>query len=551
MPLISGINGGARGLDNSSFSSGAVDSLKDRLSKKVKTDAEKQEKVDRIVETLSDLEKSMSYQNLSADTLEKAMTPAIGQRRRMGLVDNNTAVFRYGMYSDNRINHYEDPIYIGFTMDIDTTFRSPFFNGQLSTFLSIWGKYNKELYQRVLLYEKFRNNIIQFLKSQESGPYFKSHYINTVSGLDKTLEKFVKPGDNFIEIEMYEDCGMNAGYLSYLYNNLTWSYTNGKAMIPKNLLRFDLQIKLSEIRNITAIRASYETDSAERQNAQNFLNAVRDNITMELITLHNCYFDFSGASNFGDSITVAGIGASMPSPAVLKFKIYYDSVSRYIRPALIDPGFEMHDRDESLGFVTGDSSNFEGDPEAVNSNITRKEFRRGSDGKSYVVEVPQSYRIIGNYNRLFVAANQRRHKTEFVEAQPKGEAAKGLEKAITASGISGGVEGAADKLKRTIKSEFGSRVKGYLDNRWLELRRRLKDEIDRKRAELIIRLEDAMASKIGISRIVPPNVYQGNPPLEEFTRGLASDIGFDILGGGKNRLNQLGKDATGRLFGDI
>lgn len=297
-------------------------------------------------------------------------------RLRSLLADDNSHYFRYGMWESERRDlsnwadaEYEDPIRIGFTLDIDTNdINSPLFNMNvdssiqnpyqqrgLAYFLNTYKDYNKEIKYRVDIHKKFVQLIQQFFKTHESirfsaldnpkatggSPvenfYMKGHYINTISGLDK-LQRRIQPqdGDNFIEVEMQEDQRMMAGYLAFLYNTMTYSYARQKELIPKNLLRFRLHIKFSEVRNFTSIRKMLDAFNGDTSDPYEIVYNIRNNVTSMVYTLHNCWFDFSETKNFGDSITVAGFGASMPDFSTQKFKIYFDSVSRRFNPALLD-----------------------------------------------------------------------------------------------------------------------------------------------------------------------------------------------------------------------
>jgi hypothetical protein len=67
---------------------------------------------------------------------------------------------------------------------------------------------------------------------------------------------------------------MWSSYLTYLYNNLTYSYENGRELIPENLLKFNMYIKISEIRNFTSTEKFNSTD----QRDINIANALKNNV---------------------------------------------------------------------------------------------------------------------------------------------------------------------------------------------------------------------------------------------------------------------------------
>lgn len=579
MALIKGKNfGSPKGLDNSTFQDvskvtpgGKQLNVGDSLDAAnfSKSNSASTSSNTGVEGQMTDLSKP--FIGRDSTVLEKASFPDFNSNPRFGVVDRNTAIFRYGLWSDNKLNEYEDPTYLGFTMEIDTTEKSPFFH-HVEPFLTEYSLYNKEIKQRLFLYNKFRELIVHFLKSQESGDYYKSHYINTISGVNKFTQKFIKPDDNFIEIDMHEDCGIRAAYLAYLYNNLVWSYTNGKELIPKNLQRFNLRIKISEIRNLTSIRLQYEKEDTTASSA--LLSTIRNNITCQIITLHNCMFDFSESSNYGDSITVAGIGAGLPNTASLKFKIRYDSVSRYIRPALTDPYVSIDDEYEHLGFIEAPTSAFQGDPSAVPQTYS-KPRAIPKDSAGNIVGDPTEIVKLKKEGKLSTSVVSEQQSVKFLDRKKyyftrtisdtdkylpglkhmKGDYDKAVDTA--AASVLGKFQDTskdnAEKTKSSIKEEFsgiGNAAKGFFDERQKQLRRRLKDDLNRKKGKLLSDISYEIQKKAKLNKIQPPNVYQGNPPIQEFIEGLKSDIGLDILNRGKRAASRIGSNALNNIFGN-
>ncbi len=230
------------------------------------------------------------------------------------LVDHNTRVFRYGLF--DKSNEYEDPLFVGFTCEIDVA-SSPLFNSDIEHFIEFYSRKVPELKSRKELLYKFREEIQQFLRSQESGSgYYRSHYINSIGGLDKLTKPFVDRDDK-ITFLMNEDAAMRATYLSTLYNNLTWSYTMGRNLIPENLLWFTLKLKFAEIRNVTSINRLVAGGAEDLR----IIKALRSSITSQIFTLHNCEFDFKESKNFGENVSVGGYSANKFDPANMSFSV--------------------------------------------------------------------------------------------------------------------------------------------------------------------------------------------------------------------------------------
>lgn len=274
------------------------------------------------------------------------------------LVDGNMDVFRYGMqkFTDSR---YEDPTYLGFTIEIDEN--SALFK-QVLPFLEkhselLGGEKNKnnEMLARIPVYNDFKNKIVSIFKSQESVEdptkdkprFIKQHYINSITGFNLLTKKFNKWRDDKLTIELYEDITMYSTYIAYLYNNLIYSYENGRALIPENLLKFNLKIKISEIRNLTSIAKLQSTDPIEKR----IVDGLKNNITCIVYTLYDCEFDFFGAQPIENIITQAGIDATTVKESIIGFDIYFKSVARNIFNPLVNNALALDDNVINLGVI--------------------------------------------------------------------------------------------------------------------------------------------------------------------------------------------------------
>jgi hypothetical protein len=212
----------------------------------------------------------------------------------------------------------EDPVYFSFEIIINGA-SSPLFNGEIINFIvevggNLKGKKglgNAEVYNRKPIIDSFCYEAMKYFKFSplpyvenrslldklfgqdpdkrkefDALPTFdiyqtlmeKKHYVRKIDGLDTLNERntaaksssFVKYGEDLIKLTFYEDVSMSTGTLLNLYKILGWSRLNGKALIPDNLLKFDCEIVITEIRNIARVRSALAVElyNSERQTIQ-------------------------------------------------------------------------------------------------------------------------------------------------------------------------------------------------------------------------------------------------------------------------------------------
>ena len=146
----------------------------------------------------------------------------------------------------------------------------------------------------------------------------KNHYIHEIKGLDKLDNPFVdygkgdKESHEMLELTLNEDIRMFTNRLAFLYRNLTWSYNMGKKLIPENKLRFDLYIKISDMRSYTS---KFNEDIA------------RDKYSRVVYELKDCEFFFDESLN-PDTLKIGGFGSITDDYASLPIKIKYRKVNR-------------------------------------------------------------------------------------------------------------------------------------------------------------------------------------------------------------------------------
>lgn len=234
------------------------------------------------------------------------------------------------------VDDNEDPTLLGFEIRIKNT-TSPIFNGELKEFLNTWkGLGNNEIGSRLEILDRFTAQLFKFMKKealvnlefgQNGNPEFlktdgsKSHYIEEIEGLDKLNESYVGlSGDSgsgtifvdypkdFITIKFREDVTQNLGYLSSLYKSLSWSRLRGKLLVPENLLRFDCEIVITEIKDYIRIFNNGGT-----------LEKYVDNISKYVYELYECQFFFEKMPH-GNTLKMSGPEVIPPSDVKFNYK---------------------------------------------------------------------------------------------------------------------------------------------------------------------------------------------------------------------------------------
>jgi hypothetical protein len=265
--------------------------------------------------------------------------------------DEDTNTFKRGLYSQFGFRGndfwYEDPFMPTFELYFNE--ESPFFSttntsNSLMYFINKYSEIDPLGYgSRTKLWTEFRNVFFKIFEKdlkENSNRNFsnKAYYITKIKGLEKLNNKFInyyngKDEADKITITLNEDVSMIAWYLSELYNNIIYSYKNQRHMFPENLIRFDMTIKINDIRNFTI----------PEKNNSNFdpQNEIKNTISPKsqiVYTLHDCNFNFEQSRNYEDEMTIGGYGSAVNnSPQTLSFDIYYKSVTRWSEFPLLYP----------------------------------------------------------------------------------------------------------------------------------------------------------------------------------------------------------------------
>lgn len=478
------------------------------------------------------------------------------------IVDGNTDIFRYGLfkYEDSQ---FEDPTYLGFTMEIDTETSALF--GWLKPFLEKQGANRIEHNSRIPVYDEFVNKVKQVFKSQESvvddadkGVFIKSHYINSISGLDSLSKKFIEWKKDSIDIELHEDIAMTSSYLAGLYNNLVYSYDTGRVIVPDNLVKFNMYIKISEIRNLTSIAKLASNDASDLEIA----NALKNNVTCVVYKLTDCEFDFTGSRAFADEIVQSGVGASLVNNSVLPLKIYFKSVQRNTFNPLIKKSISMRDDLLDLGVVivgySGDRKtngqatdassttlNENGDnyqelqtekqdsPKASNVAFLNSNNKKPSSVATYEKETTVNPDTKGQDDLSLYQSDLVNLKDYNKELAPSVDG-NTLEVDNTLNEQLGGTDlniQNAISNPQSVISQIGNNAANAVTNSIKRQINTLEDKIKQKRNELIKDFIYDLQQNVGMEKIVPNNVYTDQDYFKNIVTDVLSSAGFEITGG--------------------
>jgi hypothetical protein len=228
----------------------------------------------------------------------------------------------------------EDPVIFGFDIILDAA-SSPLLNGSVLDFIRNYSNIS-EIASREPVYENFKNQLSKFFKTnipltinELTEPYAPitfgfqpksydnsfnakdararlAYYIKSIKGLDKLSEnndsitkKYLADyNKDFINLTFSEDLTLNVGTLAHLYKLLYWSKPNGKGLIPENLLRFNCDIVVSEVRNYKRIAKILR--EIPRGDTIKTLEVIKDNVSRYIYSLKECQFYFKNLPHDSD-----------------------------------------------------------------------------------------------------------------------------------------------------------------------------------------------------------------------------------------------------------
>lgn len=311
--------------------------------------------------------------------------------------DPETNLFKRGLYSQYGFRQneyqYEDPFIPSFEIIFDEN--SPLFdvtvtNNSLTSFLNKYSAIAPISYtNRSYLWKEFLNIFFKIFQNKNQNDYSnpKIYYISKISGLNLLNKRIINYGEDKITITMNEDVAMTAWYLSELYNNIVYSYKDQRFMFPENVLRFNMIIKINDIRNFQIP----ENNSQSGPNTPTDRNTINQSPIKYTISpksqivyqLNDCNFNFFESKNYGEEIEIGGWGTNQYTPQSLTFDIFFKSVTRYSSFPLIQGsyninGWELGSSDIKL------SKSIPGTIQDFNLSLDKIKQQASTEPKSYL-----------------------------------------------------------------------------------------------------------------------------------------------------------------------
>ena len=457
--------------------------------------------------------------------------------------DKKTEYFKYGIYIDND-THNEDPTVLGFDLIIDVN-NSPLFT-ELPEFFKAFANID-EVNNRKDLYTQFIEELGRYFETGIPGSdsefsSFKSHYIKSVSGLDQLNEsisggsfeeagkkQFTDYGKDLIKVNLYEDVTLSTSHLALLYKTLMWSRISGRLMIPENLLRFDMYVQISEIRNFNTVKKALDNEKGNEM-----LEVTRANVSRYVYKLYDCQLFFDKMAH-GDQLSVAEskmvdgfdfqIKYKFSTVQFERFMQQNDVINRNLGAGPNDLSNRSNDWDTYLSAQRKYLTNEDLFPSSVNTS--------GYDDSSGTASDPN----MGNKAEYLIRRRPIEHKPYF-QYTGQDKSTPDVEKKGTPSEIE--------------KKTFGDKLKSALGNSvdaGIESLKKSAMTLAQQKANELIGLVNASLGKVisnaGLGKGIydPSNVYDKIGPLEKLVKSEFRKFGNStlnsVLGVSQNELKNL------------
>jgi len=285
-------------------------------------------------------------------------------------------------YSNNN-NKYQDPTYLTFMIVFDTS--SALFNKEVAV------KSLREQYletTRATLLEKFIDTLLLINREM---PW----YWTALDGVEKVFEMdqnepFRGGDDSVLTLNCNESINLPITGLMDLYRDAVWNAAGWNGTLPENYLRFNMDIIVSEVREIQTVRAGSKRGPEIEINS----GITADVKPMFKIRYEACHFDINSTKE-----TFANLNRESPENPKPIIKIKYNNVRKSSASYLHEMSGERIADGESIGSEDVNSSNnksyFDIDKsESVYGNAIERAFanlvRRGEDIASGIGRMPEN-----------------------------------------------------------------------------------------------------------------------------------------------------------------
>ncbi|MCK9475548.1 MAG: hypothetical protein M0R46_06510 [Candidatus Muirbacterium halophilum] len=473
--------------------------------------------------------------------------------------------------SDFKNTPYEntDPVIFGFEVIIDAV-SSPLLNGSVENFIEQFNSIS-EIGSRKYVISDFKEQFKKLFKTRGNiytdptteGQYktaitntnytnvesnsnvfetgrksYMAYYLKKISGLENLIETngpmkkkyLVDYRNDILKLTFTEDVSLTLGTLTHLYKLLYWSKTNGKYVIPDNLLRFNCDIIISEVRNLNRVRKAIDTGSLE---------VVKDNVSRHIYSLKECqfYFDMISHDNEIDLST-----ESKPFDQYTVTMDYKYVTNKFERWVPDEKGFGMYVgyNNGALWKIGNPNSRYVGDninTGTINDNSVPKFFTFGINSlKQNGVNVP-----IALQNYTYTIPQSIIDPMDDVTENSKSDESEGAYE--TSSGVNGN-RTAKEKSNFDIFKENSKKAAQKLA---INLEKIAMTELNTQinsRMQLINNVVDKIRNTIGVGRMSEPtNIYK----VPYVYQGMQNATGLsnEYFSGLHNSLREFAGDAVG------
>lgn len=487
--------------------------------------------------------------------------------------DKKTEHFKYGINIDDM--HNEDPTILGFDLMIDVN-NSPLFT-ELPDFFNAFAGIS-EIANRKEVYIDFIKELTKYFETTVPGSTgefsaFKSHYIQGISGLDLLVDsvsggsfeeagkkQFTDYGKDLLKFKLYEDVTLSTSHLAFLYKTLSWSRINGRLMIPENLLRFDMYVQISEIRNFNTVRKSLVGNSGAE-----LLSIAQSNVSRYVYKLYDCQFFFDKLPH-SDGVDINQNKLTDTFDISIKYKFSTVQFERFMQQDdVINRAIAAGPND-----LTNRSTDWDDYKSKNRKYITNEDIfptnvnMSGYDGSSGTASDPSLgnraeflikknplelkpyiwFDVVGSTSSTREAADDSKNKSSSaIEVDKNTGASKSeLEKLKNKTNTDAQKQSFGDKLKTTLKKEGTSAIDGL---------KKASLALAKNEANKLIGLVNESFNKIlndaGLGKNItnPANVYDKINPVEQLVKNQLKNFGNStinsVLGLGGNELKNLFK----------
>lgn len=421
----------------------------------------------------------------------------------------NTTEIYLGSFIQTDQNN-EDPTIYGYDITINSE-SSPLFNGAVEDFINSNSAYT-EISSRLPIINSFKEAILNFFKnntplsSQSSttdntfaentrrhdNP--KTYYLRKISGLENLVEQrtgfdkgksFIKYGEDIISLALYEDVSMNMGYIAMLYKSLAWSRINGKELIPPNLLRFDAEIVITEIRKYNRVIKGQDKS----------LSLYSDLLSKYRYKLYECQFFFPKFPH--------GSEISMIDPKVVED---FDVVFNYKFSTLKMERFNFNGTQASTQVIDNEKNDLLGIKTSETNNVS-------TSNNTITASSPTIN--LTSYDEF-----PRKTINESNQSSSDSNAVNGTSTVPSINDIK------TNDKKSKLKTNLNVLKKKVANAFVAEANRQISQQ-----ARLLNKTLDNIRNSAGIGRMSPPtNVYESNPLKNDIQNALRNFAGKSVKG---------------------